>query len=113
MNDVVLEVRVIPRAKRNAIGGERDGALVVRLAAPPVEGAANAALIEFLAATLDLPFAPVKVNLTALAWRTIRLRFRLGTDNNFSGDDFGPRGWWIDDVQITSTIAACTPTPTS
>jgi len=61
VNDVVLEVRVIPRAKRNAIGGERDGALVVRLAAPPVEGAANAALIEFLAATLDLPRRNIRI----------------------------------------------------
>ena len=39
---VTLRVRVKPRASRDAIGGEREGALVVRLSAPPVEGAANA-----------------------------------------------------------------------
>ena len=50
-----VEVRVIPRASRSALAGERDGALVVRLAAPPVDGRANAALVDFLADTLDLP----------------------------------------------------------
>ncbi|HXI29999.1 MAG TPA: DUF167 domain-containing protein [Vicinamibacterales bacterium] len=52
---VELDVRVIPRARTTDIGGERDGALVVRLAAPPVEGAANDALIEFFSATLRVP----------------------------------------------------------
>jgi uncharacterized protein (TIGR00251 family) len=55
MTDVVVDVRVIPRAKKTELGGERDGAVLVRLAAPPVEGAANDALIAFLASTLTLP----------------------------------------------------------
>lgn len=50
----VLTVRVIPRANRTALAGERAGALLVRLAAPPVEGAANAALIAFLAECLQV-----------------------------------------------------------
>jgi uncharacterized protein (TIGR00251 family) len=52
---VEIDVRVIPRAKKTAIGGERDGALVVRVAAPPVDGAANDALIDFLSSTLRIP----------------------------------------------------------
>jgi uncharacterized protein (TIGR00251 family) len=52
---VVLEVRVAPRASRAAIAGVHAGALKVSLTAPPVEGAANAALIELLAETLGLP----------------------------------------------------------
>lgn len=52
---VLVEVRVIPRAGRSGVGGVRDGALLVRLAAPPVEGAANAELIEVLAAALGVP----------------------------------------------------------
>ncbi|MBI2834087.1 MAG: DUF167 domain-containing protein [Acidobacteria bacterium] len=51
----VLGVRVIPRAGHTAITGVRDGALLVRLAAAPVEGAANAALLELLAAHLRVP----------------------------------------------------------
>jgi uncharacterized protein len=37
------------------VDGERAGAILIRLAAPPVDGAANDALIAFLAHTLDLP----------------------------------------------------------
>jgi uncharacterized protein len=55
MSPAALDIHVIPRAKKTAIAGERDGAVLIRLAAPPVEGAANDALIEFLAATLGLP----------------------------------------------------------
>jgi uncharacterized protein (TIGR00251 family) len=61
MTDVVIDVRVIPRAKKTQIGGERDGAIVIRLAAPPVDGAANDALIELLAATLDLPRRNIRI----------------------------------------------------
>jgi uncharacterized protein (TIGR00251 family) len=56
-----LLVRVIPRASRNAIAGERSGRLSVRLAAPPVEGAANAALVELLAGVLGVPRRQVTI----------------------------------------------------
>lgn len=52
---VLIDVRVIPRAGKSGIAGTRDGALLVRLNAPPVEGAANAELIEVLAKALDVP----------------------------------------------------------
>ncbi len=52
---VQLAVRVIPRAPRNAIVGVRRGALCVRLQAPPVEGAANRALLRFLGKRLGVP----------------------------------------------------------
>jgi uncharacterized protein YggU (UPF0235/DUF167 family) len=48
-------VRVIPRAARTMVDGERGGAILIRLAAPPVDCAANDALIAFLADTLGLP----------------------------------------------------------
>jgi uncharacterized protein (TIGR00251 family) len=51
---VVIEVRVIPRSGRSAIAGMRDGAVLVRLAAPPVDGAANAELIEVIADALGV-----------------------------------------------------------
>jgi uncharacterized protein (TIGR00251 family) len=55
---VTLKVRVQPRASRDGFAGERDGALVVRLTAPPVEGAANQALVRLLGKALGLaPYA--------------------------------------------------------
>jgi uncharacterized protein (TIGR00251 family) len=54
-------VRVTPRASRAAITGVHDGALKVSLTAPPVEGAANAALIELLAKALDVPKRAVRI----------------------------------------------------
>jgi uncharacterized protein (TIGR00251 family) len=56
---VTLPVRVQPRASRDGLAGIRNGALVVRLTAPPVEGAANTALLRFLARALDLPAGAV------------------------------------------------------
>ncbi len=47
-------VRVSPRASRDAILGVHDGALKVALTAPPVEGAANAALVALLAKALGV-----------------------------------------------------------
>jgi uncharacterized protein len=52
---VELDVRVIPRAKKSGLGGVRDGAVLIRLAAPPVENAANDALISFLSDILQVP----------------------------------------------------------
>ena len=52
---VALLVKVIPRAGVTRLSGTRDGRLLVRLGAAPVDGAANAALIAFLAAILKTP----------------------------------------------------------
>jgi len=51
----VLSLRVIPRASKSGITGRRGDAIVVRLAAPPVEGAANDALIDFLSKAFGRP----------------------------------------------------------
>ncbi len=52
---VTFRVRVQPRASRNQLAGVMDGALKVRLAAPPVEGEANEACLGFLAGLLGVP----------------------------------------------------------
>jgi uncharacterized protein len=52
---VVLRVRVQPRAARESLAGVRDGALLVRLNAPPVDGRANAALARLLGRLLGVP----------------------------------------------------------
>jgi uncharacterized protein YggU (UPF0235/DUF167 family) len=56
-----LEIRVIPRSPRSRVDGTRGGAILVRLAAPPVDGAANAALIALLSDALDIPRARIAV----------------------------------------------------
>ena len=58
---ITLRVRVRPRASRDGVSGEREGALVVRLTAPPVEGAANEALSRFLGKTLGVAPSAVRV----------------------------------------------------
>jgi uncharacterized protein (TIGR00251 family) len=58
---VSLLVRVIPRSGVTKIAGVREGRLVVRLAAAPVDGAANDALIEFLAQLLKIPSRNITV----------------------------------------------------
>ena len=51
---VFIDVRVIPRAARPGLAGTRDGAVLVRVSAPPVDGAANAELIHVLAKELGV-----------------------------------------------------------
>ena len=58
---MTIDVRVVPRARKTECGGERDGAIVIRLAAPPVGGAANDALIEFLSGTLNVPRRAIRI----------------------------------------------------
>ena len=53
--EVIFAVRVTPRASRDAIEGEYQGALKVRLTAPPVDDRANDALRRLLAARLNVP----------------------------------------------------------
>jgi len=58
---VVLRVRVQPRASRNAIEGVHDGALKVRLTAPPADGRANEACCRLLAEQLNIPLSAVRI----------------------------------------------------
>lgn len=58
---VTFAVRVQPRASRDEMAGEMDGALKIRLQAPAIEGRANEALIAYLAALLKRPKAAVSI----------------------------------------------------
>jgi len=58
---VELDVRVIPRARKTELAGLRDDAVLIRLAAPPVEGAANDALVTFVAEWLAVPRRAVHI----------------------------------------------------
>jgi uncharacterized protein (TIGR00251 family) len=58
-------VRLQPRARRNEVTGERDGRLVVRVAAPPVDGRANDALCKLIAKRAGVPRGDVTIVLGA------------------------------------------------
>ena len=58
---VTFAIKVHPRAKKNAITGEIGEALKVSLTAPPVEGKANAACIDFFAKLLKVPRSSVTI----------------------------------------------------
>ena len=58
---VTFAVKVHPRAKKNAITGEVGAALKVALTAPPVDGKANAACIDFFAKLLNVPRSSVTI----------------------------------------------------
>lgn len=48
-------MHVVPRARASGVAGRHGDAIKIRIAAPPADGAANAALVEFLAETLGVP----------------------------------------------------------
>jgi uncharacterized protein (TIGR00251 family) len=58
---ITFAVRVVPRASHSGIAGEHDGALRVRVAAPPVEGAANEELSRTLAHAFGVPARAVEI----------------------------------------------------
>jgi uncharacterized protein len=60
-DSITFSVRAQPRASQSGIVGEMDGALKLRLAAPPVEGAANEELIRWLAKFFGVPRAQVAI----------------------------------------------------
>ncbi len=58
---IIFAVRVVPRASKSEIVGEHDGALKIRIASPPVDGAANAELIKLLAKNFGVSKAQVEI----------------------------------------------------
>ena len=60
-SDVMLDVHVAPRASRSRIMGVHDNRLKIQLAAPPTDGQANAALVQFLAKCLGVARAQIEI----------------------------------------------------
>jgi uncharacterized protein (TIGR00251 family) len=61
LSSTIVNIRVIPRAGKSGIAGMRGDAWLVRLNAPPVDGAANSELIEVLADALGVPKRSVSI----------------------------------------------------
>ena len=58
---LLFSVRVVPRSSKSEIVGAHDGALKVKISAPPVDGAANAELIKILAKTFGVSKSEVEI----------------------------------------------------
>ena len=72
---VLLRIKLVPRASVNRIDGPHGDALKIRLNAPPVDGKANAALIEFLADELDVSRSSLAITAGETSrQKTIRIR---------------------------------------
>jgi uncharacterized protein len=74
-SDLVLEVRIQPRAANSEFAGQFGQRVRIRLQAPPVDGRANAALVAFLADAFSVPRARVVIE-SGLAGRDKRVRIR-------------------------------------
>jgi uncharacterized protein (TIGR00251 family) len=60
-NGVVFSAHIQPRAKQSKVAGIREGALRIKVVAPPVEGAANAALIKLLSRFLGVSKTSIEI----------------------------------------------------
>jgi uncharacterized protein (TIGR00251 family) len=76
---LVFTIRVTPRASANAVAGERDGLLLVRVTAPPAEGQANDAVVALLAKALGTPRGAIQV-LRGASARTKRISVPRGAE---------------------------------
>ncbi len=72
---LVFQIKVLPRSSKNALAGPHDGALKVKLTAPPVSGAANRMCVAFLARQLGMPKSSVEI-LSGLTGRNKEIRVR-------------------------------------
>ena len=81
---LVVAIRVQPRASRDEVVGEMNGALKVRLQAAAVENRANEALCEYLAALLKTPKSAVRI-LSGDRSRTKRVEIRGVTKQQLLG----------------------------
>ncbi len=84
---VLIAVKVVPRARKSEVAGPQGNALRVRVAAPPVEGAANEALVAFLAETLGLRRRDVAVEAGE------RAHFKLVRIQGLDADAVAARLW--------------------
>ena len=77
-DSITFSIRVVPRASRSEAVGEFDGDLKVRIAAPPVDGAANEEVVKLIAKLFSRPRADVEI-VAGDTSKTKRIRVRGGS----------------------------------
>ena len=68
---IEVPLHVLPRAKRSEIAGLHNGALKLRVAAPPVDDAANRAVVQFFSSLLDIPKSRLRITAGSKSRRKI------------------------------------------
>ena len=87
---IIFKVQVVPRSSRSEIVGEHNGALRVRIAAAPVDGAANEELVRLLARALHVSRSAVEISAGHSArLKTVRV---VGRESSAIKDLFDPQG---------------------
>jgi uncharacterized protein len=77
-----FQLHVLPRAKRSELTGLHNGALKMRVTAPPVDDAANRAIIEFFSSLLNIPKSSIQI-LTGAKSRDKKIRIKSLKLNRF------------------------------
>ena len=77
-----FRLHVLPRAKRSEVAGLHGGALKLKITAPPVDDAANRAIIQYFSTLLGIPKSSVQI-LSGLKSREKKLQIRGVTLQNF------------------------------
>jgi len=86
---LIFKVRVVPRASRSEIVGEHDGVLRVRIAAPPVDGAANEELVRLLSQLFGLPRGAIEISAGhSSKLKTVKVTGGSGSDLETMGSEF-------------------------
>ncbi|HSO18600.1 MAG TPA: DUF167 domain-containing protein [Desulfosarcina sp.] len=80
---LIIDVRVQPKSAQNTVAGVHDGALKIKLNAPPVEGRANKALVQFLAKWLRRPKSSIEI-VSGQTSRNKRLLVRIDPGPDFT-----------------------------
>jgi hypothetical protein len=92
MHELKLPIHATPGAKRTEAAGEHGGALRVRLGAPPVDGKANAALIDWAADAFGVPKARVQL-LRGASGRQKMLGIQFGSAAELAAGQALVAGW--------------------
>lgn len=79
---ITFTAKIVPRASKNEIVGELNGALKIRISAPPVDGAANKELVKLLSKHFEVPKSAIEI----VSGETSKLKqIRI---HNLTGDEF-------------------------
>ena len=82
---IIFTIAVLPKSSRNMIAGVRDGALKIKITAPPVDGAANKMCVAYLSKILKTPKSSLEI-VSGATGRTKQILWRLTGTHTTTAD---------------------------